>query len=248
MIRRYEILGFLALLALGALAAPTAVRAQPVDLLLVLAVDASGSIDADELHLQRNGYAEAFADPRILRSIRAGKHGAIAVAYIEWGTPGAPRTVIDWTRIHDETSAKAFGNAILFAPSIRQSYNAIGDAIDHAARMIRAGPFKAERAVIDVSGDGPDRRSLIPAAQARDAAVRDGITINGLALIREGSTAFEGPDGAPLAIHYRAEVIGGPGAFVVIARGYPDFARAVQSKLIREIAGEAKPGDAVAAR
>jgi hypothetical protein len=212
--------------------------AQPVDTLLVLCVDASGSIDDDEFAFQRDGYAEAIADPRILRAIASGRRGAIAVAFVEWGTPGAPRTVIDWMRIDGPASAAALGASIKVAPRVRQTSNAIGDAIAHAHAMIRNSPITAERAVIDVSGDGPDNRSHIPAAQARDAAVNAGITINALAVLKEGSML---PTRAEMLVaSYTRDVIGGPGAFLVTARDYPDFAQAIFNKLIREIAEHVK--------
>ena len=103
----------------------------------------------------------------------------------------------------------------------------------HCTRLIAAAPFRATERVIDLSGDGPDLRSLIPAATARDAAVAAGITINALAVAAAGQvTRF----GEPLAETYRREVIGGPGAFVVSAEDRRDIARALRAKLVREIA------------
>ena len=125
---------------------------------------------------------------------------------------------------------------MLTAPRSPQSYNALGDAINHAMGLIRTAPFRGERAVIDVSGDGPDNRSLVPAPLARDEAVRAGITINALAVVKEGSSVAE--RGERLVASYQRDVIGGPGAFVVVARNYPDFAQAIFNKMIREVAGE----------
>lgn len=209
-------------------------RAQPVDLLLVLMVDASGSIDPEEFRFQREGYADAISDPRLVRAITSGRRGAIAVAFVEWGTPGGARTLIDWRRIHDATSADAFADEIVNAPRTPQSYNAIGDGIVHSAELIRSSGIPADRALIDVSGDGPDNRSRIPVIAARDAAVANGITINALVVVKDGSGTAGRAD--MLLDHFRNEVIGGPGAFVVVARDYPDFAAAIYSKLIREIA------------
>ena len=62
-------LAFLAI-AVGA-SAP--VRAQTaVDLELVLAVDASGSVSQERFVLQQRGYVAAFRDPRLLQAIRSG--------------------------------------------------------------------------------------------------------------------------------------------------------------------------------
>ena len=118
------------------------------------------------------------------------------------------------------------------APRSRQSYNAIGDAIEHAARLIAAAPFRAEERVIDVSGDGPDLRSHRAAPEARDDAVAAGITVNALAIELAPVTRF----GLPMRTYYERDVIGGPGAFVMVAEDRRDFARAMRAKLIREIA------------
>lgn len=221
-----------ALLAAGLL--PVRASAQPVDLLLVLCVDASGSIDPEEFRFQREGYATAIADPRILKAIASGRRGAIAIAFVEWGTPGGARTVVEWGRVQDQASAEAYADRVLAAPRSPQSYNALGDAIVHAAALIRTSPFPADKAVIDVSGDGPDNRSHVPAPVARDEAVRMGITINALAVVKDGSSLAE--RGERLVASYQRDVIGGPGAFVVVARDYPDFAQAIFNKMIREIA------------
>lgn len=229
----------LAMLAMLAMAGPAA--AQAVDLLLALCVDGSGSIDEEEFQLQRGGYARALTDPRVLNAIRSGRHQAIAVAYIEWGTPGAPRTVLDWTIIKDPPSAEAWADALLRSPRHPQSYNAIGDALDHAAGMIRSSAIRAERAVIDLSGDGPDLRSIKPARLARDQAVAAGITINALAIFKPGSGNAGGLFGLPLDRYYERDVIGGPGAFVHIAEDFKSFGEAILQKLVREIANLPAP-------
>lgn len=218
----------------GALA-PRVAAAQPaaeVDLLLVLAMDASGSIDAGEFRLQREGLAASLTDPAILAAITGGQAGAIAVAMVEWGSPGGAVTTVDWTMLRDAGSAAALARAILAAPRSAQSYNAIGDAIAHATALIAAAPFRAEDRVIDVAGDGPDIRSILPVREARDAAVAQGITVNGLAIEVAPVTRF----GEPLRAHYERDVIGGPGAFVIAAETRADFARAMRAKLLREIA------------
>jgi hypothetical protein len=152
---------------------------------------------------------------------------------VEWGSPGGAATAVDWMMLRDAASAAALAEAIRAAPRTRQSYNAIGDAIAHAAALIAAAPYRAEEMVIDVAGDGPDMRSFVPATEARDAAVARGIVVNGLAIEVSPVTRR----GEPLRVHYEREVIGGPGAFVMVAETRMDFARAMRAKLIREIAG-----------
>jgi len=216
------------------LPAPLAAQSAPVvDLLLVLAMDASGSIDPDEFRLQREGLAGSLTHPAVLAAIASKPAGAIAVAMVEWGSPGGAATAVDWMAVRDAASARALAEAIRAAPRTRQSYNAIGDAIAHSTALIAAAPFRAEEMVIDVAGDGPDMRSYFPAAEARDTAVERGIVVNGLAIEVSPVTRF----GEPLRVHYEREVIGGPGAFVMVAETRADFARAMRAKLIREIAG-----------
>jgi hypothetical protein len=229
-----------ALMAAPALLTRAAAAQGPaVDLLLVLAVDASGSIDADEFALQREGIAEALSHPAVLAAIRSRPRGAIGVAMVEWGSPGGAATVVDWMRVADTASAEAAAEAFRDAPRSRQSWNAIGDAILHAANLMAQAPWPAAERTIDVSGDGPDMRSLVPAEQARDAVVAQGIVVNGLAI--EAASAWR--DGR-LAAAYERSVMGGPGAFVLRAEDRRDFARAMRAKLVREIAqatGEGLP-------
>ncbi|WP_372622708.1 DUF1194 domain-containing protein [Falsiroseomonas sp.] len=228
-LRRRMVLAAPALLA----ARPGVVQAQDpaVDLLLVLAVDASGSIDPDEFALQRDGLAEAIAHPAVLSAIRSRPRGAIGVAMVEWGSPGGAATVVEWMRVGDAASAEAAAGAMRDAPRSRQSYNAIGDALVHAGALLAAAPWRAAERTIDVSGDGPDIRSIVAAPTARDALVAQGVVVNGLAI--EAASSWR--DGRLSAL-YERDVIGGPGAFVVRAEDRRDFARAMRAKLIREIA------------
>jgi hypothetical protein len=211
-------------------------KAQPaVDTALVLAVDSSGSIDAEEFKLQKEGIALAITDQGILNAIRSGGRGRIAIAYVEWGTPGAPSTVVDWMIVSDKASAQAFAGRVLAAPRSAQSFNAIGDAIVLGTALIKTCPCKPVRAVIDISGDNRDLRSHVPAPVAREAAAQAGITVNALAILE---SATLGASGRPALVEaYENEVIGGFGAFVVAARERRDFARALRQKMALEISG-----------
>lgn len=231
-------LALLLALAAACLAAPARAQA-PVDVALVLIVDSSGSIDEGEFRLQKEGIATAITHPRVLAAIAAGPLQRIAIAYAEWGSPGAAETIVGWTLVGDPASAETFASAVLGAPRSFQSYNAIGDAIDHATRMIERCPCQPTRAVIDLSGDNADMRSRIPASLARDVAVRAGITVNALAVLENDRI---GPTGRPwLVENYEANVIGGPGAFVMAAKDRADFTRALLDKMVLEIA-DAAPG------
>lgn len=219
-----------------------AVRAQTeaprVDVALVLAVDASGSIDAGEFQLQKEGIAQAIAAPEVLSTIGDGRYGRIAIAYVEWGSPGGARTIVDWMLVGDAAEAAEFGQAVLAAPRSPQSYNAIGDAIDHAVKLLAACPCRPTRRIVDVSGDNPDSRSHLPGPLARDMAMAAGITINALAILQDGRL---GPQGRPWLVEaYERSIVGGFGAFATAANSRADFARALREKMILEIS-EAAP-------
>ncbi len=229
--RRRSLLAAPALLA-GQATHQSVAQPASLDLLLVLAMDASGSIDEAEFRLQRDGYAEALTDPAVVAAIRSKQRGAIGVAVMEWGSPGGSAVVVEWQRVDGVMSAQRLADALRAAPRTQQSYNAIGDAIHHASHLLREGPFTAEQMVIDISGDGPDMRSMRPAPVARDIVVRRGMVVNGLAIAASGQVTRAGE---PLAEHYRRDVMGGPGAFVMEAENRGDLARALRAKLIREI-------------
>jgi len=217
-----------------ALGGPARAQATDTDLLLVLLNDGSGSIDGDEYALQREGTAAAVERPEVLQAVARLPTRSIALVYGEWGSPGAAQLIVPWARIVGPQDAADFADRIVEAPRPPQTWNAIGDALATATEWIRAAPFRAPRATIDLAGDGPDMRSTIPAAIARDRAVMSGITINALAIQAEGSSAFMGARN--LRAHYEDNVIGGPGAFVMTARDRVDFAHAIFNKLVRELA------------
>lgn len=211
----------------------------PVDTALVLVVDASGSISEGEFQLQREGIALAVTDPSVMSAIQSGGLQRIAIAYVEWGGPMLAQTMVGWMIVEDGASADDFAAAVLAAPRSQQSYNAIGDAIDHAASLLDRCSCQPTRRVIDVSGDNPDNRSVRPAPIARDAAVAAGITVNALAILENDRI---GPSGKPLLVeNYESEVIGGPGAFVLPANSRRDFTRALRQKMVLEIAGPRRP-------
>lgn len=207
----------------------------PVDVALVLAVDASGSITPDEFRLQKEGIAAAVTNAEVLGVITGGRHGRIAIAYVEWGGPGNATIGVDWMMVGNRLQADSFAAALLSAERSVQSYNALGDAIVLSTALIAACPCQPARRIIDVSGDNPDNRSHTPAPIARDAAVAAGITVNALAILTAGSG---GADGSPFLVeNYQANVIGGFAAFVMPAASRADFAQALRQKMILEIAG-----------
>lgn len=223
--------------ALAAAERPAASGAAlPVDLELVLAVDVSGSIDEDEAKLQRQGYLAALVDARLMRAIRSGQYGRIAVAYVEWADAYYQRTVVDWTLIFDEKSARAFAARLAAAPLTSAPWTSISGAIDYGAKLFAGNGYEGIRRVIDISGDGRNNRGR-PVTAARDEAVARGITINGLPIVNDRLNPWGGPPDPEIDLYYERHVIGGPGAFVIAAKNFDAFAAAILSKLIMEIAG-----------
>jgi len=241
----------LALLVLSAVFAPlSAGAAEDVDLLLVLAVDVSRSIDAAKFQLQREGYAAAVADPRVLEAIRSGRTGRIGLTFVEWSGVGAQKVVIDWMAIGDTESAKGFGDRLIEAPRSFADRTSISSAIEFATGQLDKAPFKSARSTIDVSGDGTNNAGRDVALQ-RDDAVAKGITINGLVILSDNPMSWNpdhtNPPGG-LANYYKTNVVGGPNAFVMVAENFNSFGQAIVKKMIAEVAQahEPKPMQAAA--
>jgi len=206
--------------------ASTPTAPAPVDLSLVLAVDASGSVDNFRFELQKQGYAAAFRNPRVLAAIRAGDQQAIAVSMVQWTGPELHVVVLPWMLVKDERSAAAVAAAISAAP--RQLFGggtSLSGAIDYGVLMLTASPYRGTHRVIDISGDGSNNSGR-PAEEARDEAVKQGVRINGLPILTRE------PD---LDQYYRQSVIGGPGAFVIAVHSYDAFADGILRKLVAEI-------------
>ncbi|MFP4406156.1 DUF1194 domain-containing protein [Rhodosalinus sp.] len=237
-------LSLLAALILG-LAAPAA--AQDVDLELVLLADASGSIDADEIRFQRQGYAEAITDPSVLQAIAETAYGSIAVTYVEWAGADSQGVVVPWTVIAGPDSAARFAEALMGPPRMAYGRNAIGSALLAAKRLIEENDIDGWRKVIDFSGDSPNNFGGPPIRAARDEVLAAGITINALAILCRFCSGQAG-GGANLEAIYEERIIGGPGAFVVTADDMESFADAVRRKLILEISGTVPGAPALAAR
>jgi hypothetical protein len=200
---------------------------ETVDLELVLAVDVSGSVDGEEFALQMGGVAQAFRDPSVIQAIENATPRGIVVAVVLWSSSEWQAVAVDWRRVTGRDDAHAFAMAVEAAPREFSGNTAIASAIDFSVREFEGNGYEGARRVIDVSGDGisndgPDT------APARDRAVERGITINGLVIVENN---------LPARKFYREEVIGGPGAFAMDARGFADFGRIFKRKLLKEISG-----------
>ncbi|MGI9407309.1 MAG: DUF1194 domain-containing protein, partial [Hyphomicrobiaceae bacterium] len=211
---------------------PTSAKASDVDLEIVLAVDASGSVDDAEFRLQLLGIAEALRDGRTQRAILSGPHGKIAISMLIWSDAAFPKFQTPWHILSDAASANDFADkAETFHRKAGRSRGiggggtAIGDAVAFAMRMLEENGISAIRKVVDVSGDGietpPWFGTAVQLPEARHLAREQNVMVNGLAILT---------DFTELGEWYRQHVIVGPGSFVVEAHGFEDFKRAMREK------------------
>ena len=207
--------------ALVAAAAPV----SAASLALVLAVDVSESVSTERYVLQHDGIANAFETPQLINAI-ARTPGGIEALVLEWSDPDKIAVTVDWTRVADAQSANGFAAEVHATRRSSAGVTAIGPALLAAAATFDHLPEPVEHRMIDISGDGMANFGLPPAV-ARDGIMAKGIAINGLVILTDQPWL---PD------YYRNNVIGGPSAFVVIARRFDDFAGAMLRKLVREVA------------
>ena len=237
---------FVASLAL----APPARAADTVDLTLVLVTDVSRSIDDSEFRLEKDGYAAAFTSREVIDAIHGGNAGAIAVAYVEFASSFEVRTVLDWSVIRDQASAQDFVDRLVAAPRSFWGRTAISAGVDRAVQLLAESGFETQRRVIDVCGDGTNNAGR-DVTEAREDALKAGITINGLAIINDHPVSWtyahvQPPGG--LQTYYRENVIGGPSSFVLEVHDFNTFGEAMTRKLVTEIAANVVPAGLAATR
>ena len=209
-----------------------------VDLALVLAVDVSFSMENDEQELQRQGFVEAFRASEVHDAIRNGMLGRIAVVYIEWAGASFQEVLVPWTLIEQPSDALGFATILAQSSTRRAGYTSISGAIDYSLGQLGLSGVQSVRQVIDISGDGANNQGRT-VTLARDEAVAQGITINGLPIMLNRPDSIW--DIANLDLYYRDCVIGGPGAFMIPVREKHQFVQAIKSKIIREIAAQPLP-------
>ncbi len=212
----------------------------PVDLELVLAIDVSGSVDWQEAALQRDGYVQALKSDAFVKAVQSGVLGRIAVTYVEWAGDGIQMPVLDWDVIKDRQSAEAFSERLAKTHIESGPWTSISSLIDYAVPLFKDNGYEGTRRVIDISGDGPNNTGRL-VTSARDEAVRQGVVINGLPIINDRLQPSGRAQIKDLDKYYRDCVIGGRGAFLVVAHDFNDFARAVRRKLIFEIVDATPP-------
>jgi hypothetical protein len=211
---------------------------EPVDVELVLAVDVSRSVDAEEQEMQFRGYASAFRDPRSVEAMMRGPIGSTAVTLFTWSDWNIQEHLLPWTRLDGRRACEGFAEALDAAPRRTHLYTSISGAVDFACRLFGQG-FEGTRRVVDISGDGINN-SGCELDQARQDALDQGIVLNGLAVMDRTPPPPALASQQPLDAYYRDRVIGGPGAFLMVAEVFKSFEHAVRRKIIREVA--ALPG------
>ena len=212
--------------------------ADEVDLLLVLASDVSRSVDHPKFLLQREGYAAAISDPHVLDAIKSGPHQRIALCFVEWSGFGAQKLVIDWSLVDGPDAARKFGDQLLELPRSFADRTSISGGIEFAAAQLERAPFAGARRTIDVSGDGTNNAGR-DVKLARDEVIAKSIVINGLVILSDRPVPWNAEHTNPpggLEKYYQDNVVGGPGAFVLVAENFNSFGRAIIKKLIAEIA------------
>src|ERR1043165_2645485 len=217
--------------------------AEQVDLLLVLASDVSRSVHTRKFELQREGYAAALSNPRVIDAIRSGPHGKIAICFVEWSGATSVKLVIDWTIVRDAASARKIGDQMIELPRSFADRTSISAGLEFAFAQLERSPYKAARRTIDVSGDGTNNSGR-DIASVRDEVTAKGVTVNGLVILSDSPLPWKpehtNPPGG-LGEYYRRNVIGGPGAFGRGAENHDSFGQAIVKKMIAEIAWNPPP-------
>jgi len=214
------------LIAVTSMSAPA--RAQErMALHLVLAFDASASVNDIEFDIQRTGTARALRHPSV-RSAIAQAEGGVAISIVQWSSVGLQALGLDWAILRTTGDVDAFADRVRAMPrELSGGGTMIHTGLAFAARQLDAAPGTARRRVIDLSGNGrsDDHDKML---EMRDRLVRDGVVINALAIEEHNDD---------LTSYFYRFLIGGPGAFVITADEFDDFRVAMRKKLYREIVG-----------
>lgn len=206
----------------SSIAAPSVARA--CDVALALTIDVSGSVDPREFRVQMHGLAQALNDGDVRAALLT---AGAQISVMQWSGADRQQVVVPWTTTQIHADIDRLVATLRNAPrAYRHFSTAIGDAVLSAALMHGEIAGKCKRAVIDVSGDGRSNEG-VPLTEMRRQLAQTGITVNALAIEKDNSD---------LSSYFRREVMTGPGAFVVTAADFKDYARAIRRKLLREIA------------
>lgn len=238
------------------------VEKQPVDRVLVLAMDVSDSINDARYTLQIKGYAEAFRDPETIRTITSGQRKAVAVTMAHWGGWGEHQQTVTWTVIRSLEDGQRFADLIEQSRRVRMQATSIAWALLSSAKLIDEAPYTAPRSIIDISGDGYDNTWTYPNLNLLSELSRQGIKalrkrpldkadVTRLTSLAEAhqkvcdagieinGLAIEGAEEVvDLTSYYLNNVICGIGSFVIRVENpdsYDDFLKAIIRKIRQEL-------------
>lgn len=223
------------------IASSAAADRTEVDLELLLMVDVSRSMTPDELEIQRHGYAAALHSDHVYAAVQSGLLRRVAMSYVEWGD--TQKEIVGWRLLETREDLGAFAQTLASGISAAQRRTSISAALDFGAQSIGANGYDGLRKVIDVSGDGPNNDGRLVTA-ARDAALAQGIVINGLPIMTGSWTGHEWHF-EDLALYYESCVTGGPGSFMIPVADWNAFAGAVRRKLVLEMASRPERDDVI---
>ncbi len=197
-------------------------KAQACQLALVLGIDVSHSIDAQEYRIQVDGLAEALRDPVISSTLIDLE---VALSVVQWSGANQQELSVSWQRMLSKRHVARFEDRVRgLSRPWRDSNTGVGAALEMMLDQFDQ-VRDCKRRVIDFSGDGVSNAGPLP-IDARGRAKAMGVVINGLAIDRLGLSVTQ---------YYRGHVTTGRDSFVVTARGYHDYPRAIRNKLFREL-------------
>ena len=203
---------------------------------LALGLDISGSVDAREYVLQREGLAAALGADAVRAAILQQPGAPIRLTVYEWSGPAAQTVILPWTDIADGPALDAARQRILTAPRTAQDQTtALGSALLAGFAMLDRQSDCWTR-TLDLSGDGIANTGPRP-QDVGAGRMPQGVTVNGLTIGADLPPGREetSADIRALSANFRAYVIRGPGAFVETALGFQDYAAAMERKLLREL-------------
>jgi hypothetical protein len=225
---------FLALLLVGLPFTAQAQTQRPsaVDIAIVVSLDRSESIDAEDAEVQIDGLVYTLRHSRFRHTVAAGHLGQIALAVVTWSSFGRHQVILPWMQIAGADDAEVAAT-ILELDYARQRVARHGTQTD-VAFAIEVGvdqldqlPWSASQRVVNVVADGISNIGRV-ASVDRDVALARGITVNGLIMAR--GSAIE-----VMSRYFRREVIGGPTSFLQVSTSNEDFARAMLRKMVLEM-------------
>lgn len=198
-------------------------RAASCDLALVLAVDVSGSVDAQEYRVQMDGLAAGLRDGIVSEALVRAR---AQVLLMQWSGQSRQEVTLDWVQVASFADVEQLAQSIEQAPRPWRNYStAVGEALYLALDQFQLVP-ECSRRVIDISGDGYSNEGVEP-REAHGALAAAGVTVNAIAIEQSepGLTAY-----------FYENVIRGEGAFVVTAVSFADYPARIRKKLVREVA------------